>query len=321
MSDTITNNTFVPRHNNRPRQLQDLDLLDPFLFGVSTENPKHAELIARIIVERATGRRFDKVIVETEKQLLGTDTKNRGIRMDMHITEYNNEEIICIYDIEPNNYYDKHLPKRTRYYQALSDTKSLSTGQPPEKLPDFISIWILPYDPFGENRMIYTVKNLVAENPELVYNDGVIKLLLYVDGEVGGSNSLHNLLKYMSDTNPANAVDSDLAELQAIINSMKQSKEVRKRYMDYETMRILAESEGRREGFASGHQEGFDSGHQEGFDSGHQEGLRIGILALADSLKQLDFSYEQIINTVTDNYPITREEVASILQNNNIISK
>ena len=236
---------------NSHRSLQDLDLLDAFLFGASTENPKNAELIARIIIERATGRHFGKVIVQTEKQILGTEPSNRGIRIDMHVTEYDNEEIIRVYDIEPNNYVDKNLPKRSRYYQALSDVKSLTTGQAPEQLPEFISIWILPYDPFGENRMIYTVKNSVAENHELVYNDDVVKLFLYVDGEIGGSERLRNLLKYMSHTNSDNVVDADLEQLQDIINFVKGDKEVYKRFMDYETVKALAIQEAHREVKAS----------------------------------------------------------------------
>lgn len=241
ISSTETSNGPKPR-----RSLQDLDLLDAFLFGASTENPQHAELIAKIIIERATGRSFGKVIVQTEKQILGTDLERRGIRIDMHVTEYNNEEVIRVYDIEPNNYVDKHLPKRSRYYQAISDAKSLTSGQEPEKLPEFISIWILPYDPFGENRMIYTVKNSVAENHELVYNDGAVKLFLYVDGEIGGSERLHDLLQYMSHTSSDNVVDTDLEQLQDIINSVKGNKEVCKRFMDYETIEALAYREGNR---------------------------------------------------------------------------
>ena len=44
------------------------------------------------------------------------------------------------------------------------------------------SIWILPYDPFGNDRIIYTVKNKVEENNQIVYNDGVTKIYLYTKG-------------------------------------------------------------------------------------------------------------------------------------------
>lgn len=67
-------------------------------------------------------------------------------------------------------------------------------------LPELISIWILPKDPFGCNQMIYTVKNVVVENNNLLYNDGVTKLFLYTEGRYGGSKKLKAMLKYMTST-------------------------------------------------------------------------------------------------------------------------
>ena len=37
---------------------------------------------------------------------------------------------------------------------------------------------LLPYDPFGYNRIIYTVKNKCLEEPEMAYDDGVLNLFL-----------------------------------------------------------------------------------------------------------------------------------------------
>ncbi len=62
-----------------------------------------------------------------------------------------NGEIIRVYDIEPNNITSIDLPKRSRYYQAITDVKLLSAGVDYDKLPELIAIWILPYDPFGKN--------------------------------------------------------------------------------------------------------------------------------------------------------------------------
>jgi len=66
------------------------------------------------------------------------------------------------------------------YY--LIDCKLLPANTPYAKLPDMFSIWILPYDPFGDDRIIYTVKNKVEENNQIVYNDGVTKIYLYTKG-------------------------------------------------------------------------------------------------------------------------------------------
>ena len=60
--------------------------------------------------------------------------------------------------LNQNKYYEKDLPRRGRFYQSIIDSKFLPSKSPYQHLPDMITIWILPYDPFGDNRMIYTVK-------------------------------------------------------------------------------------------------------------------------------------------------------------------
>lgn len=121
---------------------------------------------------------MENLIAETQKQLKGINVDKRGIRMDIYTTEKDKEEkggkTLRVYDIEPNNYYEKDIPHRSRFYQSMIDSKLLPVNAPFEELPDVITIWILPYDPFGEERMLYTVKNCVVENPQIGYNDGIL---------------------------------------------------------------------------------------------------------------------------------------------------
>ncbi len=219
------------RLHKTSRSLEELTMLDAFLFMASTEKIQNAEFIAKIIIERATGRKVDKIVVESEKQLSGIDIDSRGVRLDLCISEIENEKLARVYDIEPNNYDIDILPKRDRFYQSVLDVKLLESGQRFYELPEMVSIWILPKDPFGDNRMIYTVKNVVEENNELLYNDGVKKLFLYINGEYGGSKELKALLKYMSSTNATDAVDAELEKLHKVVDAVKHSREVGERYM------------------------------------------------------------------------------------------
>lgn len=102
-----------------------LNLINSFLFGASTEKPENAEFIAKLIIERATGRKVGKISVVPEKSLLGITIGNHGIRMDLYIEEYENEQMARVYDIEPNKYKTTELPMRSRYSQALTDRKSV----------------------------------------------------------------------------------------------------------------------------------------------------------------------------------------------------
>ena len=44
---------------------------------------------------------------------------------------------------------------------------------------------IMPYDPFGKKRMVYTVKNQCIEEPDIPYEDGIRKIYLYTKGVEG----------------------------------------------------------------------------------------------------------------------------------------
>lgn len=91
-----------------------------------------------------------------------------------------------IYDLEMNKRLKrKSLPKRSRYYHALIDSKILDAGKDYRHLRRVVIIMILPYDPFGKNRMVYTVRNSCMENPSVPYDDGAEKIFLYTGGTTG----------------------------------------------------------------------------------------------------------------------------------------
>lgn len=124
MCEKVLETMAHSKHLRAKRTLNDLNLMDSFLFSAITERTQNAEVVARLVVERATGLKLGKVIIETEKQLLGIDTQHRGVRLDLCISELDNEHVARIYDIEPNNYDITALPKRDRYNQALADVKA-----------------------------------------------------------------------------------------------------------------------------------------------------------------------------------------------------
>lgn len=246
---------FLADSHTLPKSLEDLNLMDSFLLDAATEDPENAKKIAKVIIERATGHVVENLVVETEKQLKGLSIDKRGIRMDIYVREQEQTEnefsTLCLYDIEPNKYQEKDLPRRSRFYQSLIDSKLLPTDTPYEELPDVITIWILPFDPFGCDRMIYTVKNMVAEENHIVYNDGVIKLFLYTKGTKGGSKELKDLLTYMEHTTAENAVDQDLQEIQSIIDNVKSKDNLGGRFMTLQEMINYEKRDSRIEGAIS----------------------------------------------------------------------
>ena len=294
----ISNQAKVPyqEHNYQKRKLKDLNLMDAFLFDVSTEKPEDAKVIARTIVKRVMGHDLQEITVESQKQFRGLDITKKGIRMDLCVRENTEGEkpVVRLYDIEPNIYKD-HLPKRSRFYQAKTDVKALPAGMAYENLPDLVMIWILPYDPFGNDRMLYTVKNVVVENNELVYNDGVVKFFLYTKGKLGGSEELKALLTYFEETTRENAVDAELEEIQKIVGNIKHSSETEDRYM---TLQEIIDHEK-------------DNSYKDGVRVGVQQGIQQGIIR---TCQKLNLTKEKTIETLMKECDTSKEEAEEYIR-------
>ena len=140
--------------------------------------------------------------------------------------------------------------------------------------------------------MLYTVKNSVEEFPELIYNDGVKKLFLYVGGELGGTEKLKSLLQYFSESDTQNATDADLEHLHSIVENAKHNQKVGKRYMTLQDM--------------------IDYEKKESFE----DGVALGIRALISSLKDLNISAEQILEQLMQKFSLTMEEAKAYLNEN-----
>lgn len=226
------------------KTLQELNLIDDFLFTEALSDELLGEYMAKLIIRRVTGIEVEHLVIEKQKVVNGLDTDKHGIRMDVAVTQKSGEgdsaEILRFFDIEPNILNTENIPRRSRYYQALDDVKLLQTGTDYDKLPELFTIWILPYDPFKKDYMIYSVKKVLEEFPEIEYNDGIKTIFLYTGGRYGGSQALKNLLAYIENSEKDNAVDTDLKYVHTNIVRLKQNPE---RGVRYTTMRGWMELE------------------------------------------------------------------------------
>ena len=251
------------------RPLEELNLMDNFLFQTIVTQGEDGEEFCRILLSTFLGTSIRNVRVVAQQSILGFDTDRHGIRMDAYVENIPDEEelpgcdmadakiIPDIYDIEPNNDYEKDtLPKRMRYYHGLIDTKHLNAGVDYEQLPRVSIIVILPYDPFGQKRMVYTIKNQCVEDPSVSYEDGARKIFLYTKGTEGNpSQSLRDMLKYMEDTRLENVTNEDIHRIHEFVEKAKHRKEVGINYMKMWEERRLIQREALAEGRAEGRAE------------------------------------------------------------------
>lgn len=133
----MTDSQIVTRKAAR-RLLEELNLMDDFLFQEMLAQEGDGEEFCRILLGTILGKTIRNVRIIPQKNILGIDTSRHGIRMDAYIEDISGEELLPgtnivdakvmpdIYDIEPNNSYEKStLPKRMRYYHGLIDTQPM----------------------------------------------------------------------------------------------------------------------------------------------------------------------------------------------------
>ena len=239
------------------RKLEELNLLDDFLFGSVVSYPGIGEQFARILLRIIFHREFGKLTVISQKNYYGIDTDKHGARLDVYLEEQElpqgSSENVTVYDVEPEQKNSEKvvtsLPRRVRFYHARIDAGSLESGTDYHMLKNVVIIMITPYDPFGLNRMVYTIQNGCVEEPQMPYDDGAKTLFLYTKGTAGNPpEELRQLLLYFEDTREANASNKDLREIQSMVETVKRDKEVSVGYMKIFEMEEMLLDQGRQEG-------------------------------------------------------------------------
>ena len=240
------------------KPLEEMDMIDDFLFTEIMSDEKNGIEVCSMILSCVLRRKIGKIHFTAQRALPGLSEKLHGIRMDAYVTEDDEagEEggNISVYDIEPDNRSSNKagLPKRSRYYGDLVDVQLLNTGIDYEKLPELITIFILSYDPFGEDALYYEAGSIIKTHPKIPYNDGVRRIFLYVNGKLPDNageddKKLKNLLRYIGSSTKANVTDDTTKRLNEIVTVTKSKKDIGVRYMkSWEILRD-AKEEGREE--------------------------------------------------------------------------
>lgn len=169
------------------RKLEELSLMDDFLFNAMLTHPETGEKFTNKILKLLFNREFKNLRVSAQKVYAGMNTDLRGARLDVCIegdcVSIEGDEIPSVYDVEPDqNNKAKDIaafPRRSRFYHAIIDSRSLKSGEDFGKLKQVYVIFICNYDPFGYDRVLYTIKNRCLEEPEMNYDDGAETIVLY----------------------------------------------------------------------------------------------------------------------------------------------
>ncbi|SCY20212.1 conserved hypothetical protein (putative transposase or invertase) [Lachnospiraceae bacterium XPB1003] len=260
------NETKITAVKRQITPLEEMNVIDDFLFNEMLFDEDTGEEVCRIILERVLKRSIGEVNYTPQKMIPGISQEAQGIRLDAYITEKTGDSSagpdIMVHDLEPDNRKSKKkfLTKRCRYYSDLIDVQIVNTGVAYEKLPEVVIIFILSYDPFDQGDMYYEAKSMLKTHPDVPYDDGVRRIYLYTDGKLprnadDSDIKLKNLLQYMRRSTEENVKDETTRRLDEIVKATKHKKDVGIRYMkSWELERELKE-EGRKEGREEGREE------------------------------------------------------------------
>jgi len=252
------NNTYVKQ------KLDELHLIDDFLFFQMMNHPKYGPKFSRLLLRLILGRDVGKLHVIPQKEYYGEDTDLHGARLDVYLEEeepdflldFEDEGVPSVYDLEPEKKKDleskDNLPKRVRFYHAVIDSHSLKSGKSYGNLKNVLIIMITDYDPFGLNRMIYTVRTGCVEEPDMNYKDGAQTIFLYTKGTEGNPpERLRKLLQYIDggrseeDLEPE---ETEALEIAQMVNQIKKDAEVTVKYMKQWEKLQKVYHDGQREG-------------------------------------------------------------------------
>ena len=227
---------------NERKKLEELNLLDDFLFNAMMTYPEMGERFTRKILKLLFNKEFRNLKVIAQKSYGGLNTDLRGARLDVYVESDDSAEIdasedVSIYDLEPDKNdkakYIAAFPQRIRFYHAIIDSRSLKSGEDFGKLKRVYVIFICNYDPFSYDRVKYTIRNMCVEEPEMPYDDGAQTTVLYTKGTKDDDifEELRQFLNYMENTTQTNAVNDTLKDIQKMVDIVKRDGEVSLSYM------------------------------------------------------------------------------------------
>ena len=291
------------------KSLQDLTLLDRFLFAEVMEDPKTFENILSIILGEDISIK-GRPQSEHESRTLPL---KRQVRLDV----WAEDETDAVYNVEAQKENTKNLPHRSRFYQALIDSKLLDPGEVDfSNMKDCYSIIIAPFDLFGRGLYQYTFQMTCAETGQPL-EDGATRIFLNTHGKNSEdiSPELKELLYYMEHTTEEiSCSTSRLQQIKNHVNIVKSSEEIGVKYMQEWEEKILEKRKAHAEGLAEGRAEGRTEGQTITLIQQMKKKIQKSktLIQIADELEEEPDTIQSLYECVSQNINLATEEIYKI---------
>ena len=235
--------------------LKDQNLIDRYLFKKTIEDRDAYKAILEIIMGKEISLKDTPPIPEME---VGNSEILRSIRLDVVAEDTDNSVFFTeMQKIKKNN-----LIKRSRFYSSQIDTTLLPAGDVNfNHLPDTCMILIAPFDLFDLGYYRYTFLNMSEEEPQIMLNDGTVRIFINTNGnnDEDFSEEFLAFMKYVTDSSEKVAYSVDSERLKIIHKRVTEVRELETRgleFMQYFEELAYAKEDGIEEGIGIGRQEG-----------------------------------------------------------------
>ena len=222
---------------------EELTIADDYMFKLVMRHPH----ICKRLIERILDIKIKRINYLEDEKTLKFRYAGKGIRLDVYVEA---DDIIYNIEMQVRDYGDKELAYRTRYYQSLIDVEALAAGANYSDLKKSFVIFLCPFQPFNNNRHIYTFRNMCLQDRDMELDDGTTKIFLSSEGTMDDvSPDVKAFLDYMKGL-PVH--DEFTNEVDNFIKEIKENKEERVSYMTYEMKILEAHNDGKAEGLKEG---------------------------------------------------------------------
>lgn len=199
------------------KKLEELNLLDKFLFDEAMEDKEVYQATVSILLENEV-ELLEKT--ETEKEFR-VSPGLRQVRLD--VIGMDKEGTIYYTEMQQRN--TGNLIRRSRYYQAQLDVSLLEPGSTDfNLLNESCFILIAPFDIFGRGLYRYTFEGVCRECPDLKLEDGALKVFINTKGKnrEDFSEEFLDFMEYIGKTTDETAGNVESRRIHEIHEKVKQ---------------------------------------------------------------------------------------------------
>lgn len=233
-----------------PRSLQDLNLMDRFLFDEIMDVSGMYQIAVNILLENKADL-LDKTQTEKEFRI---SPLLRAVRLDVVGMDTDGR----VYYTEMQQRNTENLLKRSRYYQGQLDVSLLEPGSVDfNLLNDSCLILIAPFDIFGRGLYRYTFCGVCQECPDLKLQDGAVRVFINTNGtnRKDFSREFLDFMEYLMNTTDENAAKTVSGRIKAMhreVQRIRASEEMGVKFMQKWEERVYDRLDGKAEGKAEG---------------------------------------------------------------------